>query len=1616
MPPFLTTVRNAWRRAMRVPWPVCLPLLLLLAAPARAENVYIMDLNLQGIYSVDVNAGGPATLLTPINPPANPQGYTLATRPSDGMLFYLDTAGVNPNLWRWDPATPNVAPVLVGTPGATTTNVVRLGFDASNNLLAMDTTANIWRLDTNTGGILGTTPLSGDLPNASGDLCLNTNTGVLYMVANQDVFTVTTAGVSTRLGTITGLVGAGVNAYVTGCAFTRDGSMLISQYNGGNLRKLNLATLAATALPNSTGMANIGDLSTAPQRSADLSLTKTASNSTPGATASFTVTITNAGPAPVTDARVLDAVPAGLTVTSFTPSQGTYSTATVGIFPAGTWRAGALAVGASATLTMNVDVVGSTPISNTAQVSYSDQFDPDSTPNNSVAGEDDQASVLVTPSPDLQVAKSANGSFTVGINGSYTITATNIGSASTTGVYTVTDVLPAGLGYVSASGTNWACGNAAGTVTCTSSTVIGPRAGNPNAITLTVLPALAAAPSVTNTASIAGGGEPASNNGNNSASAGTVVCSSNCPDLKVNKLLATPSMTVGTTVTYTLTVSNVGGTTTGTATYTLADPLPTGITLYAVPVAGAGWSCPAGAPNNVAGGTGVSCTRSTALPAGATSTTVTFVVNVLNTAVPQVVNTASVSGGGEPPAAQGNNSTSLTTPVIDFDLRVAKVAGSLAVGGTSSYTFTVSNTGGRATAGTYTFADVLPAGLTIAASAPASGTGTAGGWTIGAGWFCDQNNDVANANVAGNSRIFCRSSTAIAAGASSATVVVPVTVAAAAAPSVTNTVNVAGAQEAPALAGNNAFSLTTPVIAPDLVVTKSHNGSFAVGVNAQYTVTATNIGRQTTTGTITVVDTLPASLTYVSAAGTGWVCGFAAPNVTCTRAAALADNASASPIVITVTPTAAAAAASPVVNNVTVSGGGEPAGNAGNNTASDSTVVSYPPVIGKSFAPASIPAGGTSTLTLTFTNPAGSTLGSLTGVAVIDPFPAGMAVANPPTVVNTCGFAVNTGGTQGDTLLDVSGGTIGAAGTSCQLQVRVTATGVGTLTNTTGQVRSSNAGIGNTASATLTTTAPGSPVLTKVSSPNPVGIGEPSVLTFTITNKATVTNDMGFRDTLPANVTVAPSGAFGGTCASNTGTALGRVGAPGTGTLVITGVDLAANASCTVTIPVTSTVAGSYANTTANIGNLLAGLTAATVNDTLVVEAVSLTKSFTPTSVPANGTSTMALKLNSGPGLAQSNNIAFTETLPAGLVLAVTPTASQCGGTVTGTAGSTTVAVSGATLAAGQPSCTISAVVTSSAAGTYGNGPGNVTGLSINLVNNVTATLTVTPLPGSLPGLLKTNGQASISPGDTTTYVITVSNTSGGTMSGANAVLFKDAAVANLAVGTVACAAQGGATCPALASAAMTTAMQGAGLTVPSMPNNSTVVFTVTAQLTGNPAGTLTNVATATANGGTTTAQDNDSIVYPSLTNSKTVMVLRDPVNGVTNPKNIPGSEALYTVTVANGGQGRVDDGSLSMVDPIPANTALFVGNLGGSPAGPVTFTDAGSNLAFTFTALGSAADDVDFSSDGGVTWTYAPAPDANGYDAAVTHLRIRPRGRMAGWSGAGPFPAFSLGFKVRLN
>jgi uncharacterized repeat protein (TIGR01451 family) len=148
--------------------------------------------------------------------------------------------------------------------------------------------------------------------------------------------------------------------------------------------------------------------------------------------------------------------------------------------------------------------------------------------------------------------------------------------------------------------------------------------------------------------------------------------------------------------------------------------------------------------------------------------------------------------------------------------------------------------------------------------------------------------------------------------------------------------------------------------------------------------------------------------------------------------------------------------------------------------------------------------------------------------------------------------------------------------------------------------------------------------------------------------------------------------------------------------------------------------------------------------------------------------------------------------------------------------------------------------------------------------------------------------------------------------------------------------------------------------------------------------------------------------ILPALRVQKTVAVLTDPINGATNPLQIPGSVQRYTVRVTNTGPGTVDASTLVIVDAVPPQAALVVGG----PGNPVVFANGpvASGLSFNYAA------DVTYTSQPGATppFNYTPMPDANGTDVNVTGVRIAPTGAMAGASGAGE-PSFSVEFRVRV-
>ena len=168
------------------------------------------------------------------------------------------------------------------------------------------------------------------------------------------------------------------------------------------------------------------------------------------------------------------------------------------------------------------------------------------------------------------------------------------------------------------------------------------------------------------------------------------------------------------------------------------------------------------------------------------------------------------------------------------------------------------------------------------------------------------------------------------------------------------------------------------------------------------------------------------------------------------------------------------------------------------------------------------------------------------------------------------------------------------------------------------------------------------------------------------------------------------------------------------------------------------------------------------------------------------------------------------------------------------------------------------------------------------------------------------------------------------------------------------------------------------------LPN--TVGGTVTPQLGDNISCTITNTG----------------INKAKLTISKALTVVSDPVNGTTNPKLIPGAIVDYVITITNAGTGPVDLSTVVINDPIPANLSTFV-----QGAAPVTFTDGtpATGLGYSYVATS--------------TWTrtggFPLAPDAAGFDSAITNLRVAPTGTMPAATVAGQ-PNFSIKFRARIN
>lgn len=773
------------------------------------------------------------------------------------------------------------------------------------------------------------------------------------------------------------------------------------------------------------------DTDTVPvSRQADLALAKSHTDAaTAGTNLTWTLTVTNRGPSvsradathPIT---VVDTLPAGTTFLSGGSAEWTCGA--VGQVVT-CHRTTDMAVGAGSASAFPVVVAVAASqldeLVNTATVSPGSTPEPDT--EQAVADNTATDTVTVTTSAALTVAKShATGTgATAGSTVEWTVTVGNDGPseswADADHPIVLTDTLPAGTSFVSATG-DYQCAAAAGQeVRCERTT---PLAVGISTVTLTVLvapdtlgdPAVPVDPqapdarSLTNAVAIIAVTTPDPTGSDEATDTAPLGFSA---DLALTKTHEPGTVPVpGDPFTWTLQVTSLGPSVSrGTSTEPLrvSDTLPTGV--VPTSAAGEGWTC-------TVSGQDVGCVWGTAdapsdLPLG-DAPAITLTAEVDESWTQAFSNTAYVHPGTTDDPHLDNNTASdpNLTPEPASVLTVTKShdPATVRIGDPLAFAVQVSNTGPSTATGVVVH-DTLPAGLV-----PVGGTGedfTCG--VSGQDVTCTYD-DPAGMLPLGDGGVVHW-------------VTVTATVTAQAYPAVENHVLVTAATQPP---DSEPVQAVDPVVVPpqvDLAITKTLNGALIVGETAQYALTVTNTGPTEDPGPITVTDALPDGL--VATDVSGGTCTIGA-QVTCELPAPLAVGASAQ---ILLTVQVGPAAYPKVSNTATVATTSEDT-DLTNNTSS--LVSPVTPLVGMTVFRKAMPGPGEDQVTWTITvgntgpnpNPGPLTL--------TDELPAGLRIVSVTpadgwecTTQVACTFGGDFGAGRSDTITVVTTVTAGGGTT-----------------------------------------------------------------------------------------------------------------------------------------------------------------------------------------------------------------------------------------------------------------------------------------------------------------------------------------------------------------------------------------------------------------------------------------------------------------------------------------------------------------------------------------------------------------------------------------------------------
>ncbi len=585
-----------------------------------------------------------------------------------------------------------------------------------------------------------------------------------------------------------------------------------------------------------------------------------------GSSIAYTLTATNNGPDPVTDTQILFPSPVG--IADITPPVGCS-------LSAGTYTcllSGPIAVGDSVPLIFTGQVSAASGSTITAQASVGGGSPPDMIADNNEA----VWNMTVTAGSDLAITKtrSPGGTLLVGDTVTFTLNPSYTGD-SPSGIRVV-DQVPDNYAITAVTAPEWSCSTVGQEVTCFQTDGSGPG-NNISLGSIEIEAEVVAAGAPINTATITAYGPLDPNPANNTATDGGATIQEPFIDLRANKSGPNPALVVvGNSYDFPISSTNIGN----AAFYgdiTMTDSLPEGLEVTAYTLNG--WSCSPDVP--VAGPSEVICQRTytegAPLAAGATTPQVVLAATATDSGA--IVNsmTVSVDNANLPDENSPNNTTSYAVTGSEgpqaADLSVVKTSTlpSLPAGDIQTFSIEVINAGPQPST-SITLTDSLTSLIN-------NEVGPTGAGLVNVSFEANaaEGMSCSTASSGGTSRtLTCNFDTLPICTSGSNCPVVTVQVRPGGnAGSRSNTAEVISSSVADPVLTNNSSTVSYDVEArTDVSVEKSGVPDPAVaGQNVTYVVTAqAPANGLSRADNVTITDTLPADVTFISATPSAGSC------------------------------------------------------------------------------------------------------------------------------------------------------------------------------------------------------------------------------------------------------------------------------------------------------------------------------------------------------------------------------------------------------------------------------------------------------------------------------------------------------------------------------------------------------------------------------------------------------------------------------------------------------------------------------------------------------------------------------------------------------------------------